>query len=226
MIGFGKKQHDPFVLELVMHPNPIFRKAEATRSLEFARSRGFGILAISSDTTPLLSHVPFLLSANATYARLHLVRSNPICRVVQDGIPATIAVSGPDGYVSPDWYEVPDQVPTWNYVAVHLIGTLHALPAKEMEQTLVVQSAGFEAGLNKTPWTLDKMDAEVRDRMMRMILPFRFEIHDMQSTWKLNQNKPDDVRLRAAQRIGEGHGMELDALARLMTDPPKNGVDG
>jgi transcriptional regulator len=37
-------------------------------------------------------------------------------------INCTIIVSGPDGYVSPDWYEMKDQVPTWNYVTVHLKG--------------------------------------------------------------------------------------------------------
>jgi len=55
----------------------------------------------------------------------HLVRSNPIAQCLRAGErKAVLAVSGPDAYVSPDWYaRMPDQVPTWNYVAVHLRGT-------------------------------------------------------------------------------------------------------
>ena len=95
-----------------MHPNPAFRKESDTRNLTFARARGFGLLGVNDDAGPLLSHVPFLLNDDGSTADLHLVRSNPIARR-EDG-PAVLAVTGPDGYVSPDWYGVEDQVPTWN----------------------------------------------------------------------------------------------------------------
>ncbi len=212
-----------------MHPNPVFRKTADERSLDFARSRGFGILAVAAEGAPYLSHVPFLLSEEGAAAELHLVRSNPICRLAggdagrgaDAGVAARIAVSGPDGYVSPDWYGDPGQVPTLNYVAVHLTGTLHALPQAEMEGMLARQSAQFEERLPKSPWTLDKMDPEAKARMMRMILPFRFEVAEVESTWKLNQNKDPSARLGAAEAVTMGIGSELDALAALMRDPPR-----
>ena len=34
---------------------------------------------------------------------------------------------GPHGYVSPSWYETRPNVPTWNYVAIHVHGTLRAV---------------------------------------------------------------------------------------------------
>ena len=203
-----------------MHPNPAFRKPETARNIAFARARGFGTLALSGPEGPLLSHIPFLLDPTGQMAELHLVRSNPIARM--DGPQmAVIAVQGPDGYVSPDWYGVPDQVPTWNYVAVHLRGTLTPLPSTEMAGMLDRQSAAYEERLApKRPWTTDKMTPGVMEKMMRQILPFRFEVEDIQGTWKLNQNKPDDVRLRAAEAIAtDGIGSELDALAALMRDP-------
>ncbi|MEO1308077.1 MAG: FMN-binding negative transcriptional regulator, partial [Pseudomonadota bacterium] len=61
-----------------MHPNPVFRQAPEARNREFARARGFGMLSVARGDTPLLAHVPFLLSADGTEAELHLVRSNPI----------------------------------------------------------------------------------------------------------------------------------------------------
>jgi transcriptional regulator len=114
-----------------MHTNPAFRTVPAEAMRAFARARGFGVLAVNGDAAndrggPLVSHVPFLLSADGAFADLHLTRSNPIART--GGGAAVLAVSGPDGYVSPDWYGMPDQVPTWNYVAVHLRGTLEPLP--------------------------------------------------------------------------------------------------
>ena len=201
-----------------MHPNPVFRKAEARKNIAFARERGFGVLAVNSRTGPLVSHIPFLLAENGASADLHLVRSNPIAQLGE--IPAVIAAYGPDGYVSPDWYDVPDQVPTWNYIAVHLRGRLRPLPQEEMHDMLDRQSAAYESRLGpKTPWAMEKMTASARDRMMRQILPFRLEINAIDGTWKLNQNKSEKARMRAADHIAQSHGQDLEALAQLMRKP-------
>jgi transcriptional regulator len=203
-----------------MHPNPSFRKTEAALSLDFARKRAFGALILSADPVPLIAHMPFLLSEDGSEALLHLVRSNPIVRETHDR-PARLIVTGPDGYVSPDWYEVDDQVPTWNYVSVHLTGTLERLPQDALIPRLEAQSAAYEARLPKAPWTMDKTSDDVQTRFLRMIVPFRLKIDTLDSTWKLNQNKEDAPRLAAASSIKSGFGSELLELAQLMATPPK-----
>ncbi len=201
-----------------MHPNPAFRQTSEARNLAFARERGFGILTVNGTDGPLAAHVPFLIPADGTVAELHLARSNAIARAALPA-PALIAVCGPDAYISPDWYGLDDQVPTWNYVAVHLRGTLSPLPVERLRDHADALSARFEAGLlPKTPWVSQKMTDGVMDRMMRMILPFRLTISGVDGTWKLNQNKPAEARLAAADAL-EARGGEADsvALARLMT---------
>ncbi|WP_300033362.1 FMN-binding negative transcriptional regulator [uncultured Roseobacter sp.] len=202
-----------------MHPNPVFHTKDAQTNLAWARERAFGVLAISGADGPWMSHIPFLLEDDGTWLWLHLLRSNPIARALKDGpVPARVAVSGPDSYVSPDWYEVPDQVPTWNYVAVHLTGMLELLPHEELHPLLDRQSKLFEDRLlPKTPWTTGKMSDGVMDRMMRAIVPCRMQVTGIDGTWKLNQNKPDDVRLRAADQVEAfGQGTDLALLAALM----------
>lgn len=200
-----------------MHPNPVFRGEDRRRHLDFARTRGFGTLAVNADGGPLLAHVPFLLADDGTSADLHLVRSNPIARAEPGK--AVIAVTGPDGYISPDWYGVADQVPTWNYVAVHLRGRLDPLPPDTLRDLIDRQSAHFENRLvPKPPWITGKMTPQVLERMMRAILPFRLTIEAVDGTWKLSQNKDDAVRVAAADRVDTGVGVELAALSRLMRD--------
>ncbi len=204
-----------------MHPNPAFRQMPVDQSLAFARERGFGVLSVNHDNGPLISHVPFVVSDDGTSLDLHLVRSNPILQALPSD--AVIAVSGPDSYISPDWYGAPDQVPTWNYVAVHLRGWLELLPQSALRDLIDRQSAFFEAMLSpKTPWTSAKMTPEVLERMMRMILPCRMRISDVQSTWKLNQNKPVAMRRRAAAEVaGYGIGHEVAMLSALMSGVPE-----
>jgi len=209
-----------------MHPNPIFRKADAARNIAFVRERGFGVLAINADSGPLLAHVPFLLSGDGAELELHLVRSNPILRLLEQPQKAVIAVNGPDSYISPDWYGVEDQVPTWNYVAVHLRGALECMAQDEIRGVLDRLSAQFEQRLLPKPaWVAAKMTPDVLDKMMRMIVPCRMKIDAIEGTWKLNQNKADAVRLRAADHVErDGIGALMSELADLMRHPPVENV--
>ena len=203
-----------------MHPNPAFRGATDAKNLAFARDRGFGTLAVNGTDGPLISHIPFLVSQDGTWIELHLVRSNPILRQLENPVYAVLAVTGPHSYISPDWYGVKDQVPTWNYTAVHLRGKLEQRPPKELQGILERLSAQFEGQLEKPPWLINKMDEGALNRMLRQIVPCRIKVTDVQGTWKLGQNKGDEARLRAAdQALDAGLGDSVAELSALMKNP-------
>jgi len=199
-----------------MHPNPAFRAEPRERNIAFARDRAFGMLSVNGEDGPLVSHVPFLLSGDGTVLETHLVRSTPLSRALP--AQAVMAVAGPDAYISPDWYEMEDQVPTWNYVAVHLRGRLEARPAGQLRALLERQSAEFEEQLlPKCPWTLDKVPDDLVERLMRAIVPVRMQVESIEGTWKLAQNKPEAARLAAARHLEtSGRDPEARLLAALM----------
>ncbi|MFZ1813358.1 MAG: FMN-binding negative transcriptional regulator [Rhizobiaceae bacterium] len=204
-----------------MHPNPVYRSETSDRNLAFAHERGFGVLAVNAETGPLLSHIPFRLSQDGRSLEAHLVRSNPIVSLLSEPRPAVLCVSGADGYISPDWYGMENQVPTWNYVAVHLRGTLSLLAQGELHGVLERLSAKMEARLlPKMPWTTAKMDQTAYERMQRQIVPISMAIDSVDGTWKLTQNKPDEARLGAAKGVRDA-ALSPDAslLADLMENP-------
>lgn len=201
-----------------MHPNPAFRQTPAAQNLAFVRSRSFGTLAVNAEAGPLLSHIPFRLAEDGGSVEIHLVRSNPIVPLLPAR--AVLSVTGPEGYISPDWYGLPDQVPTWNYVAVHLRGRLELLPQADLRGVLDRLSDQFETRLlPKAPWTADKMTPDAMNRLMRMIVPCRLHVEEVNGTWKLGQNKPEPARLGAAAGLeAAGLAPEAAALAALMRD--------
>lgn len=202
-----------------MHPNPAFRGESRARSLAFARTRGFGVLTLAGPEGPLASHLPYLLSPEGERLDAHIARSNPIRKALEAGpAPALLVVQGPHSYVSPDWYGAPEQVPTWNYVAVHLWGALRLAPSERLRPHLDALTAQFEAALApKPPWTTAANDDAFMARMMRMILPVEMAVERVDGTWKLNQNKPEAVRLAAADGVeAAGLGDGLAELAELM----------
>ena len=200
-----------------MHPNPIFRSDDHDKSLSFAAERGFGILSVNGDNGPLAAHLPFVFNEDRSKLAFHMLRSNPVARSLG---PALLAVSGPDGYISPDWYGVPELVPTWNYVAVHLRGTLRVLPPEALEPHLRALSGEFERRLLPKPiWDFDKVSLAAREKMMRMLVPVELEITHVDATWKLGQNKPAAAVLGAAEALKQSAiGAETAALAALMED--------
>ncbi len=207
-----------------MYPNPMFRNDDRAECLAMAAEVGFGMLAVcEQNQAPVVAHLPFTLGADGQ-VEMHLVRSNPIARLVRRAMPATLAVQGPHGYISPDWYGIEDQVPTWNYVAVQMSGALVPLPQEALRGMLDRLSDHFEARLHPKPvWKTDKMPGDVIDRMMRMIQPYELRIETVKGTWKLGQNKSPEARGGAADGLSNADiGAETAQLAALMRAVAQN----
>lgn len=201
-----------------MYLNPAHYEKDISRNLEFARERAFGVLTVSAPGGPIAVHLPFVLSDDGTQLEAHVMRSNPIWRALAEPMKALMIVSGPDGYISPDWYGAQNAVPTRNYVAVHLRGTLRRLDPGQIHDVVERLADAMEARLAPKPvWKSSKMDREVLERMYRMIVPIEMEIESVEGTWKLNQNKPAEQALAAANALETGgFGQSIAELVALM----------
>jgi transcriptional regulator len=189
-----------------MHPNPAFRQGPADRNLAFARARGFGVLTLNGPDRPPAAQVRFRRAEDGSWAELHLVRANPVARALSEPQPGLLPVTGPDGCVSPEWYGLGhDRVPTWNAAAVPLRGRPAALAPQALRP--------------KLPWRVEKTPGGTLGRMMRQIVPCRFEVARVDGAWRPNRTKPAEARLSAAEAISASpHGSEAAGLARLMRE--------
>lgn len=204
-----------------MHPNPIFRESQTDRNAQVLAQTGFGVLAMNGNDVPCVAHIPYVYDRDTQVILFHLVRSNPIARVLRDGPRAAkFVVNGPHGYISPDWYGIDDQVPTWNYVAVHATGTVTLLPDAALGPILTRLSDHFETMLAPKPiWKMSKLDPATQEKMMRHIVPCQMAVDALDGTWKLGQNKPVAARGSAADALGQSSiGTDTAQLSRLMHD--------
>ena len=200
-----------------MHPNPTFRWDDRDAMRAFAAEVGFGMLFLTTPDGPRVAHVPFVF-LDENRIGFHIARGNALAKHLE-GADGLFVVNGPDGYISPDWYGIVDQVPTWNYVALELQG----LVAKMDEAALIAQadalSENWEARLAPKPmWTRDKMADGLFDKMLRGISGFEMTISAWRSTVKLGQNKTMKVRAAAADGA-EAAGNR--AIAHLMRNLPE-----
>ena len=107
------------------------------------------------------SHVPVLLDTargpNGTLVG-HISRANPQWQRSSPDIPALAIFTGSDAYISPSWYatkrETGKVVPTWNYVAVHVYGTIDFFDdAEQLRDVVTGLTDRHEAGRDE-PWAV------------------------------------------------------------------------
>lgn len=198
-----------------MHPNAAFRWEDRDAMRALAKDIGFGMLFLNTPDGPLVAHLPFVFLDDDRIG-FHMARNNPIARYL-DGAEALFVINGPDGYISPDYYGIPDQVPTWNYVAIELVGSVRKMD----EAALIAQSDALshhqESKLAPKPvWTRAKMADGMFEKMLRGIYGFEMHIITWRSTLKLGQNKADAVRIAAADGAEEAGNVAIaDAMRNL-----------
>lgn len=197
-----------------MHPNGAFRTQDPDLAAALVAEIGFATIFAMTPDGPRVGHAPVILDQGDRLL-FHLARGNALAKAL-DGATALAVVNGPDGYVSPGWYEAPNQVPTWNYVAVEMEGPVARLSDDDLVDQLDRLSAHFEARVApQAPWTRAKMDPAIFDKMTRAITGFALTVQAWRPTIKMSQNKPADERARVIAGLrGTGHG----ALAHLMEE--------
>ena len=175
-----------------MHPNRAFAWEDREAMLQFVADIAFCTICADG---PMLVHAPVIVAA-PDRLRFHVSRGNRAAAL--DGRRAIVSCLGPDAYISPDWYGLPDQVPTWNYLAVEVEGPLRRLDEAELAQLLDDLSAVHEARLApKSAWTRARMAPGRFEAMLKAILGYELAIEDLRGTRKLGQHKPGQAEAAA-----------------------------
>jgi transcriptional regulator len=192
-----------------VHPNRAFHWSDESEMLAFIGEVSFATICVDA---PALVHAP-LMVAGPDRLVFHVSRGNAALGRLE-GARAIASVLGPDCYISPDWYESPDQVPTWNYVAVEAEGPLRRLDAAELPDMLDRLTAVHEERLAPKPvWTRGKMPPARFEGLVKAIAGFELKIEALRGTRKLGQHKGLEDRRRVAEALA---ALGRDDEAELM----------
>jgi len=201
-----------------MHPAPAFRETDESVLRQRVAERGFGLVIGVAAARPVAAHAAMLLEERTL--RFHLSAANPLTEVLEAGGAALAVVSGPDAYISPDWYGQPDQVPTWNYLSVEMEGPVRPVGDEEAIRLLDDLSAHFEGKLlPKPPWTRGKMTPARFEALLRGIRSFEMRLERFEGITKLGQNKPPEVVARTAEALAQIDDADAREIGRLMREP-------
>lgn len=167
-----------------------YEEKDKEQLFAFIRENSFAILVSIKDGIPIGSHIPLLLEKNEEGMSVlvgHISKGNEQKQTLQEGTTVLAIFSGPHSYISPTWYTQLN-VPTWNYIAVHVYGKIRIMEGQQLWQALSRLVDYFEQS-RPCPLKMEEIPEKILHEDFRGIVGFEIQIETMQAAYKLSQNR-------------------------------------
>jgi len=190
---------------------PEFAISDRKEMMEFIRKYSFGIMITYSEGFRT-SHIPFIITSDDPLVLWgHLATGNQQLRGIRDSR-ALVIFSGPHSYISPSWYAEPGQVPTWDYVTVHVEGNVRLTGRDDTTKMLERMVSFYESG--------STLPGRLREKpyqdMMSGIVGFKIEVDRIWGKAKLSQNHSVADRLGVIDHLSRSSNQDEAKIAELI----------
>lgn len=199
-----------YLPEIYKHENPAEINA-------FIQENGFGILINQVDGKLWATHIPLILETNNEGKQVlygHLSKENPQWKSFVSDTKILAIFSGVNSYISSSWYDH-ENVPTWNYTAVHIYGTITIIEGKAMLYSLKKLVDKYEAR-SENPIRIEDLSEESMSYTNGFVA-FEIQINEIQAVRKLSQNRDDKNYyniISQLEKLGESNSV---AVAKEMS---------
>ncbi len=195
-----------------------FRVREHADAIGFMRANPFAIMISSTDEGPFATHLP--LSVRGTDENLvlrgHVAKANPHWRYLEQNPACLTIFHGAHAYVSASNYSTRENVPTWNYGAVHVYGNARLFSSQEELQGLLHELIGtFEAAYEQQ-WA--GLSHDYRERMLSHIVGFEIAVTKIEAKFKLSQNRTREEQSNVIASLEKSEDTVVSDVSRLMCE--------
>lgn len=185
----------------------------------FIRQNGFGLLVSIRDGLPVGTHLPIELvekTPGKFVLQGHIANVNDQAATFVTGQTFMVVFMDPHAYISSSWYEK-GKIPTWNYIAVHIYGTLRVLSEAELAQSLHQLMDHYEAGSENPVHVHDIPEKEFHNNL-KAITGFEIGVDRVDTRFKLSQNRNDHDYFSVVdhlKELGDDHAHRIAAEMEL-----------
>lgn len=198
------------------YPPKYHQDNNLNNMLEVIKAYPLATVISVKDNTPLITHMPLIYRESDGKLIGHINVYNPQTPLLKDDNELTLIFSGPDCYISPSIYET-TQLPTWNYIKVHLKGTVQAIESKEaLKDSLIKMTEFLEAPDHKYVLDADNKRMEVNLDYIKM---FEITITDWEGKFKLSQDKRKQDRVNAYHELIRANKQSVKGFIDKLFNP-------
>ena len=191
---------------------------------EFIRANSFAILVNQVEGSPWAAHIPLELEQDNNGEDVlvgHLAKANPQWKSFESGSKVLAIFNGPHSYISSSWYK-DEEVPTWNYIAVHVYGHISIQGDDDLYRSLNNLVDRYEKESDK-PISLSNLSKQTM-RQIKGVVGFEIRITDIHAAYKLSQGRPEDHR-RIIDQLEQKNESGATAIASEMKKQRKGKTD-
>ncbi|QUG41238.1 FMN-binding negative transcriptional regulator [Psychrobacillus sp. INOP01] len=183
---------------------------------EFIQANSFGTIVTTKQGKPIATHIPleFRKKGDEYYIAGHMAYGNPQWRTFETCENALVMYQGPDAYISSSWYGH-ENVPTWNYQAVHVYGKPSILEQEELKQDLIMLLEKYEKH-RKDPILWDNLSPQLLERELKGIVGFKIKVQEVQGAYKLSQNRNEEDYCNIIDQLQKEEVLNSHQLAEAM----------
>jgi transcriptional regulator len=202
-----------------------FTQTDMAQIAAFVDAAQSADLVTFDGTKPVSTLLPVIWDrpvSDDSYGRLlgHIAIANEQWKSAMRGAEALAIVRGPQAYISPGWYESKTRhgrvVPTWNYEAVHLTGTLAFHHDPEWLRAFVTRLTTAHESGREHPWAVTDAPPEYIDGQLRAIVGVELTVTSVEAKQKLSQNRSALDREGVIAGLRGEHGPGPAAIADEM----------
>ncbi|OLS37016.1 transcriptional regulator [Alkalihalophilus pseudofirmus] len=184
------------------------------------KENGFATLFSQYNGKPAATHLPLMLDKDSRYLYGHFARPNSQWKDIE-GQTVLAVFQGPHSYISPTWYETETAVPTWNYLSVHVYGSVELIDEEKSTLAALRELIDKYEDPDST-YNLNEVDSDYIDGLRKGIQAFRIRIIDIEGKAKLSQNHPKERQERVAEQLAKSEHTNDKLIARWMTSQLMN----
>ena len=211
-----------------------FLETDPEKISQFIKTHPLGLMVANIDGDLVGNHLPFMApNGNIVVGSKlisHTAKANPIWKIGEKKQKVLLVFSGYETYISPSSYptkkETHKVVPTYNYLSVHINGTLSAIQDEEDKHHIVKILTEKMESSRKDPWAVTDAPKDYIETMLANIVGVELLVEKIEAKWKVSQNRPardrqgviDDLTNNINDSNSIGMAKEIEALGGLKPD--------
>lgn len=198
-----------------MYIPPINQVTDLGEIVDFIQRFSFGTIIYVVNGRQVATHLPFIshLNNNKIVLRAHFAKANEQWKHLE-AQESLVIFQEPHAYISPKYYEQEQNVPTWNYMTVHLYGQARLIETLEETKAILEESINFFEQEYKKQW--DGLSEAYKLNMMQGIVAFDMEISEIQAKKKISQNRSEKEKAQIAQALSQSTSTHEQLIGEYM----------
>lgn len=207
-----------------MHIPPQFSQQDPSQLVALIKQYPLANVVCVIEQGLCAHHLPLYLaeSQETTVLRGHIAKANDMWKVVADKSQVLAIFQGPQAYITPNYYPTKQQhgkaVPTWNYVAVHIKGSLRFIDDSSYKYEVVDRLTHHMEAEEAKPWQLSDAPDEYIERMLTGIVGIEIVVEAMEGQFKLSQNQPEVNQQGVVNGLSASTQHDLQEMAQWVSN--------